>query len=102
MKTCPKCKYQDNSKYPESCPRCGVIYAKVEETKRTKIAQDRLNKQFEDTLRREEEVYSEFEGFYDREWQNDQDSYPLVQNLTAVFNIFAIGAGLSYVIGGIV
>lgn len=102
MKICPKCKYQDNSKEPTSCPRCGVIYAKIEGAQKTRAAQELLNQQFENTLRREEAAYSEQESLSDTEWQRDQESYTVAQHLTAFFNIFAIGTAISYVIGGII
>ena len=101
MKICPKCKYQDDSKEPVSCPRCGVIYAKIEVAQQTRAAQQRLNMQFENTMRAEEETYSQ-QAFSDREWELDQDSYPVAQNLTAFFNIFAIITAVSYIIGGMI
>lgn len=98
MKTCPKCKHQDNSPEPVSCPKCGVIYAKIEEAQRTKSVQERLSQQLENTLRAEEEISSQH-TFSDKEWELDQESYPTVQSLSSFFNIFAILTAIAWALG---
>ena len=100
MKICPKCKQQDNSAQPVSCPKCGVIYAKFETAQRAKSAEERLNQQLENTLRHEEEISSLY-SFSDRELDLDRESYSTVQSLAGFFNIFAIFTAIAWTLGSV-
>ena len=90
MTTCPKCGFINKQSQATDCPKCGLIYAKfkkVQEEESQHISAERsLNNSLNKAI---SSSFDEPSSYTDFEADRDSRTYPMVDNLSLFFIVFA-------------
>jgi hypothetical protein len=103
---CPKCSFEIQQAGAAACPKCGVVFAKVQRAlaeeaaiKRRVAAERSISAVLEKQMEADEEVHSRLNLDPDPEYARDEAAYPVIHLLSAVFYFLAVFTGIIETLG---
>lgn len=103
---CPKCSFEIGEAGAASCPKCGVVFAKVqkaladEAAYKRRIASERsISAALEKQMEEDEEVRSRLGLDPDMEMMKDEEAYPVIRFLSGLFILLAVIAAVAGILG---
>jgi hypothetical protein len=103
---CPKCSFEIQQAGAAACPKCGVVFAKVQRAlaeeaafNRRVTAERSISVALEKQMEADEEVHSRLNLGPDPEYARDDAAYPAVPFLSGVFSFLALFTAISEISG---
>lgn len=103
---CPKCGFEIQEAGLAACPKCGVVFAKVQRALAEEAAFNRriaagrsISAVLEKRMEADEEVRSRLNLDPDQEYARDEAAYPVIHFLSGVFTFLAVFTAITEVLG---
>jgi hypothetical protein len=103
---CPKCSFEIRESGAAACPKCGVVFAKVQRAlaeeaafSRRIAAERSISAVLEKQMEADEEVRSRLNLDPDPEYARDEAAYPVIDFLSGVFYFLAVLTGIIETLG---
>ena len=103
---CPKCSFDIRESGATACPKCGVVFAKVQRALAEEAAFNRritaersISAILEKQMEADEEVRSRLNLGPDPEYARDEAAYPVIHFLSAVFYFLTVLTGIIETLG---
>lgn len=103
---CPKCGFGNLEEGAATCPKCGVVFAKLRRVReeeaafRTRLAAERsLSSELARQLAEDEELRSRLSFDVDREYERDEAAYPVTRLLAGLFAFLALFTAVTEIMG---
>ena len=103
---CPKCGFEIQEIGASACPKCGVVFAKLERTLAERAALEHrmaaersISAVLEKQMEADENVRSGLGGYSDLESVRDEEAYPLARFLSSAFTFLAALTAMGDLVG---
>ncbi|MEJ2199595.1 MAG: hypothetical protein P8X63_01060 [Desulfuromonadaceae bacterium] len=102
MRICPKCGFRNTQDTPE-CPKCGVIYAKVEQVRQNEHVARQQEATINQKVEKEMSNQASDESYllWEQEVRHDRNAYPLIGVLSTFFVFAAAIFGIGCIAGAV-
>jgi hypothetical protein len=103
---CPKCSFEIQQAGAAACPKCGVVFAKVQRAlaeeaafNRRVTAERSISVALEKQMEADEAVRSRLNLDPDPEYARDEAAYPVIHFLAGIFTFLAVFTAITEILG---